>query len=115
RLPVNSAELQSAVPRGDNRFSLGERLSVTCFGLRQLRYSRGRACQWILACTSGVGDEIRAVDKLHSEEPLPPIGNQIVKRHQVRMTNVRQGAKLAFKTIKGIRAAAVQSLQRNDG
>ncbi len=57
-----------------------------------------------------VSEEVHAGDKLHGEEPVLSIGDELVEGDQVGMTDFGEGAELAFEAKESVGAGAVQRL-----
>src|SRR5262245_6926957 len=65
------------------------------------------------AVGTGIVEEVHTIDKFHRKEPPFPIGEELIKPHQVRVNDINQGAELLLKTIERVRVHVGQELDRH--
>src|SRR5262249_36505083 len=49
-----------------------------------------------------VVEEVGALDQLHREKPLAAVRQQLIKRHEVGMNDVRKGAELPLQSVESL-------------
>lgn len=58
-------------------------------------------------------DERRPAHKLHREEPLVLVGDELVEGDEVRVIDVGEGAEFALEAVERLRVRLVQALERD--